>query len=149
MDADFAIADLLSLGYYRCEDPQSYVFLPVNPIINKMLAALHMPIQLEISDKAYDALGCATGSMRVRDSAELEVLKIMRQPNVAKITITQTNDHEVLLETEENIERNETVQKKQVPLERNEKDLATWAPQRVVKKVTKEKIGIVAVVLKE
>src|SRR3984957_20332491 len=37
MDADFAIGDSLRMGQCRDNEPQSYVLLLVNPLINKML----------------------------------------------------------------------------------------------------------------
>jgi len=146
MDADFAIGDLLDMGYCRYDKPQSYVLLLVNPIINKMLAALKEPMQLDISDTIYDSLGHARAATRVRDTAELEVLKVMRQPNISKITVTQTNDKEVLLEIDENTERDGTVQKNQIPPLNHGKDRRV-APisRKVVKKVTKEAIGIIGV----
>jgi hypothetical protein len=56
MDTEIALGDLLNLGYGRYDKPQSYVLLLVNPVINKMLAALKNPAQLEISDTVYDAM---------------------------------------------------------------------------------------------
>src|SRR5438876_4438189 len=53
MDADIAIADMLELGYCRFDHPHAYIFICVNPIANKILAALKKPIRLEISDKVY------------------------------------------------------------------------------------------------
>jgi len=146
MDADFAIGDLLGMGYCRCDEPQSYVLLLVNPIVNKMLQALKEPMRLEISETTYDSLSDAQAVMRVRDTAELAVLELMRQPNVPKITVTQTNDKEVLLEIEENAEGGD-VQKGQI----SDEYQAEAAPisRKVVKKITKEVIEILALRLKE
>jgi DNA-binding transcriptional MerR regulator len=148
MDSDSAIGDLLDMGYCRYDEPQSYVLLLVNPLINKMLVMLQKPMRLEISDTAYDALSDARAALRVRDTAELEVLRLMRQPNVSKITVTQTNDKEVLLEIDENAERDGTVQKDQIPAEQHEKEQAAMISRKVVKKVAKEEIGIIAVRMK-
>lgn len=52
MEADHAIGESLSLGYCRYDKPQSYVLLLVNPLVNKMLAALTNPMRLEISHTA-------------------------------------------------------------------------------------------------
>ena len=146
MDADFALGDLLGMGYYRYDKPQSCVLLLVNPIINKMLAALKEPVRLDMADTIYDALGSAQAATRVRDTAELEVLKVMRQPNISRITVTQTNDREVLLEIDENAERDGMVQKNQIPPLNHGKDRrAAPISRKVVKKVTKEAIGIIGV----
>jgi hypothetical protein len=146
MDADFAIGDLLGMGYCRYDEPQSYVLLLVNPMINKMLAALKEPMRLDISDTAYDALGGAQAATRVRDTAELEVLKLMRQPNISKMTVTPTNDQEVLLEIDENAERDGAAQKGQIPPVSHGKDRPpATISRKVVKRVAKEAIGIIGV----
>jgi DNA-binding transcriptional MerR regulator len=150
MDADFAIGNLLDMGHCRYDEPQSYVLLLVNPIINKMLTALKEPIRLGICNATYDAVSNADAATRVRDTAELEVLKLMRQPNISRIAVTQTNDREVLLEIDENGEDGETVQRDQTTCVNHGKDgRATPISRKVVKKITKEAIGIIAVRIKD
>jgi len=149
MDADVAIGDLLNLGFCRYDEPQSYVLLLVNPLVNKMLAALKNPMRLEISDTAYDALTDAQAARQVRNKAELAVLETMRQPNIPRFTVVQTSDEEVLLEIYENVEGGGAVQKDQIPPTHQEKDSATPVSRKIVKKVTKEEIGIVAVKMKD
>jgi DNA-binding transcriptional MerR regulator len=145
MDSDFAIGDLLRLGYCRYDQPQSYVVLLVNPIINKMLAALKNPTQLKISDKVYDALDAAEAGTKVRDTAELAVLETMRQTNTSKFTAMQTNDQEILLEIEMKDEKEGTGQRVQRPRVEHEKDPDTPISRTIVKKVARENIGIIAV----
>ena len=145
MDADFAIGDLINMGYCRYDEPQSYVLILVNPIINKMLLALKDPVRLEINETIYDALIDVKASVTVRDTAELEVLKLMRQSNVSKINITQTDDKEVVLEIDENAERDGTIRNDQIPLLDHEKDDVAPISRRVVKKVTRKAIGLTAV----
>ncbi len=149
MDADFAIGDLLNLGYCRYDEPQSYVLLLVNPLINKMLAALKDPMRLEISDKVYGPLSDAQAATRIRDTAELEVLTLMRQPNISKFTVTQANDKEVLLEIDQSAERDGAVQKDQIAPVHHETDQADLISRKVVKKVAMEEIGIIAVRMRD
>jgi DNA-binding transcriptional MerR regulator len=139
MDSDFAIADLLDTGYCRYDKSKSCILVLINPIVNKILAALQKPMRLEISNTTYRALSDAQAATRVRDTAELEVLKLMRQPKISKITVTQTNDKKVQLEYDENAERDITVQKEKAAL----------ISRKVVKKVPKEEIGIIAVRMKD
>jgi hypothetical protein len=145
MDSDFAIGDLLRLGYCRYDDDQSYVLLLVNPIINKMLAALKNPTRLAISDKTYDALSAAEAATRVRDTAELAVLETMRQPNTSEFTVVQLSDEEILLEIAMKAESDNSLRSDQTPSLHHEKNPATLTSRRVVKKVAKEKLGIMAV----
>jgi hypothetical protein len=143
MDGDFAIGDLLSLGYCRYDEPQSYVMILVNPIINTMVAALKNPTRLEISEKVYDSLGVAAAATRVRDSAEFAVLETMRQATTSKFTVVQMNDEEILLEIEMKDEG--TGQRVQEPRVHHESGPATPISRTVVKKVAREGIGITAV----
>jgi DNA-binding transcriptional MerR regulator len=147
LDADFAIGDLINMGYCRYDQPQRYVLLLVNPIINKMLLALKNPVQLEITETIYDALIDLKAAMTVRDTAELEVLKLMRQSNVSKINITQTDDKEVVLEIDENPERDGTIRNDQIPLPDHEKDQVAPTSRRVVKKVERKAIGLTAIMV--
>src|SRR5439155_13359167 len=102
MDADIAIADMLELGYCRYDHPHAYIFICVNPIINKILTALKKPVRLEISDKVYKARWAANDKFRVQDDAEFAVLDAMRD-NVKRFIVT-ARDKEILLELEQELQ---------------------------------------------
>lgn len=151
MDADYAIGDLLRMGYCRSPEPQSYVFLFVNPLVNKLLAALKTPVRLDISDKIYATLGNAMHAMQVHDTAELAVLELMRMEKPSRFSVIPKNDGQILLEIEMEADKNADVQR-----ELADEDFQTVVINRqdgknvrifrkVVKKVARKKIGIVAV----
>jgi len=151
MDADYAIGELLDMGYCRYDESQSCVLLPVNPLVNKMLAALQKPMRLDISDKVYDAVRNARDAMQVRDTAELAVLELMRTPNLSKFSVIQRNDKEVMLEIEVEAENGADIQK-----ELEDEDFQTVVVNRqdgknirisrkIVKKVAKVRFGVVGV----
>ena len=135
MNSDLEIADSLRAGCCRYDEPQSYVLLLVNPIVNKMLAAPKNPTRLEISEKTYTVLRVAEGATRVRDTAEFAVLETMREANTSKVTVVQTSDDEILLEIEVKEERGGTVQQDQIPTAHHERDPSTLIVRKVVKKV--------------
>src|SRR5712691_9228396 len=103
MNADFAIADMLELGYCRYDHPHAYIFICVNPIVNKILTALKKPVRLEISDKVYKARWAADAKFRVQDDAELAVLDAMRDNHVKRFSVTKKWDKEILLEIEQEL----------------------------------------------
>lgn len=138
MNSDLAISELLNEGYCRYCEPQSYVFLFVNPLVNKILAALKNPIRLEISNKTYVELGHIQAATKVRDTAELAVLQAMRDPNSYKITVVRTSDREVLLEVDVTDEKDGTIQKDQIPAVHREEDQAALISRKVVKTIKKE-----------
>jgi hypothetical protein len=145
MDYDRGIGDLLDMGYCRYDKRQSYVLLLVNPIINKMLMALKKPARLEISDATYAEQSDAQAVAKAHNTAELEVLRLMREPNISKITVTPMSNDEVLLEIDESATGEGTFQKDQVPPVHYEKDQTDQLSRKVVKKVAKEAIEIIAV----
>ena len=103
MAADIAIADLLELGYCRYDHPHAYILICVNPIVNKILAALEKPVRLEISDRAYEARWAANAKFSVQDDAELAVLDAMRDADVKRFIVT-ARDKEILLELEQELQ---------------------------------------------
>ena len=103
MDADIAIADMLKLGYCRYDHPHAYIFICVNPIVNKILTALKQPVRLEISDKVYKARWAADAKFRVQDDAELAVLDAMRHNDVKRFSVTKKWEKEILLEIQQEL----------------------------------------------
>ena len=103
MAADIAIADMLELGYCRYDHPHAFIFICVNPIVNKILAALKKPVRLEISDRVYKARWAANDKFRVQDDAELAVLDAMRDDDVKRFIVT-ARDKEILLELEQELQ---------------------------------------------
>jgi len=103
MDADIALADMLKLGYCRYDHPHAYIFICVNPIVNKILTALKQPVRLEISDKVYKARWAADAKFRVQDDAELAVLDAMRHNDVKRFSVTKKWEKEILLEIEQEL----------------------------------------------
>ncbi|MCU1311413.1 MAG: hypothetical protein JWO20_2538 [Candidatus Angelobacter sp.] len=79
MDSDVAFENYFHQGYFRRHDPQNYILLGVNSLVNKVLSVvLTEKIQLEIAEEVYEALGRADALHRAQDAQEAEVLRIMR-----------------------------------------------------------------------
>jgi len=102
MDADIAIADMLELGYCRYDHSHAYIFICVNPIVNKILTALKKPVRLEISDKVYKARWAANSMFRVQDDAEFAVLDAMRDNDVKRFSVMKKYK-EILFEIEQEL----------------------------------------------
>ena len=102
MDADIAIADMLDLGYCGYDHPHAYIFICVNPIVNKILAALKKPVRLEISDRVYKARWAAYAKFSIHDDAELAVLDVMRDKDVKRFSVT-ARGKEILLQIEQEL----------------------------------------------
>jgi DNA-binding transcriptional MerR regulator len=149
MDADVAIGDYLSMGLCRSEKPQSHLLLLVNPIINKMLKALKQPMQLRISDAPYQALDAAQTAIRARDTTELEMLKLMRQPDFSKITAMRMPGEEVWFYVEERPESEANIDRKQIPAVLEKGGHTEQSSRRSLRKVPKVDIELLVARMKE
>ena len=151
MDADIAIADMLELGYCRYDHPHAYIFICVNPIINKILTALKKPVRLEISDKVYKARWAANYKFRVQDDAEFAVLDAMRDNDVKRFSVTKKYK-EILLEIEQELpegaDLNTAVSShdfQTVTIKRHE-GKNVWISRTMPKKISREKIRKLVIV---
>jgi hypothetical protein len=146
MDTDIAIADMLELGYCRYDHPHAYIFVCINPIVNKILAALKKPARLEISDKVYNARRAADTEFRVQDDAELAVLGAMRDEDVKRFTVSLKGDKEILLEIEQDVPEGADIKTavsshdfQTVTIKRHQgKNVRIW--RTTPKKISREKI---------
>ena len=149
MNLDSVIGNSIRLGYCRYDEPQSYVLLLVNPIINKMLAAQMEATRLEISDKSYYELRAAEAATRVRDTAELAVLEAMRHPNTSQLTVVPMSDKEVLLEIDVNDQKRVSAQKDRLPTIYHYIDEAALRSRKVVRQVAREEISMMPIAVSE
>jgi len=145
MNLDSVIGNSIRLGYCRYDEPQSYVLLLVNPIINKMLAAQMEAPRLEISYKSYYELRDAEATTRVRDTAELAVLEAMRHPNTSQLTVVPMSDKEVLLEINVKGQKQESVQKDRPPAIYSCIEETAVSSRKVVRRVAREEVRITPV----
>jgi hypothetical protein len=87
MDSDIEFGNLFDLGYFRVDEPQAFVFISVNPIVNRMLGALKDPLKLEIDPEIYAQIRAARMVPQVRDEKELEVLRLLRDGAYKRVVV--------------------------------------------------------------
>jgi DNA-binding transcriptional MerR regulator len=87
MDSDLEIEGYIHLGYFRNENPQAYIVLKVNPLVNRLLLCLKDPIQLKIRDDFYAVVRSVRGELALRSTAELDVLQLIRDGQYRRVTI--------------------------------------------------------------
>lgn len=87
MDSDLEIEDLLRLGYFRHEDPQGYLLIKLNPLVNRLLGCLKEPVTLSIHDKLYGLIRNVRGEMSIQSQEELEVLGLLRSGDYRKVVV--------------------------------------------------------------
>ncbi|MYD87022.1 MAG: MerR family transcriptional regulator [Cenarchaeum sp. SB0669_bin_11] len=87
MDSDLEIEDLLRLGYLRHEDPQGYLLIKLNPLVNGLLGCLKEPLILSIDDEMYGLIRNIRGEMSIRSQKELEILGLLRSGAYRKVVV--------------------------------------------------------------
>lgn len=62
MDPDVEIGKLIQLGMYRGNEPAHFLAIKVNPLVNRLLACLKEPIQLEAHGLGYEIYNRPAGA---------------------------------------------------------------------------------------
>jgi len=101
MDTDLDMQDLFKLGFFRGDDPEQYIFLKINPLINKMLEINNLP-QLKINRKIYESIMEATLQRNI-SSQEKEVLELIRNKSFKRVTVHIKDGNMFQVDTEEEL----------------------------------------------
>jgi DNA-binding transcriptional MerR regulator len=100
MDTDLEFQDLVGLGMFRADNQPAYIFLPINPLVNKLLSALEIPV-LKIKESAYEARTCLRTKFMIDTPEEFKILEAIRQRKYKRVTVTKKNSNELMLEAEQ------------------------------------------------
>jgi DNA-binding transcriptional MerR regulator len=109
MDSDLEFEDLFHMGFLRCSEDQSYVFMQVNHLVNRLRGCLAKPAALHIRDEVYDAVMQARAEPILRNEHELAIIRAIRQGDYKRVILTKKNDSEMLLEVEQDLSGFDTV----------------------------------------
>lgn len=88
LDSELEFIGELELGAFGGNDPEGYVFLKVNPIVNRLLACLKKPIHLECHGKGYEILREVRDIGKTRSREESRLLELLRTNRFDKAEIT-------------------------------------------------------------
>lgn len=95
IDHDHEFEDMFRLGYFRGDNPRAYIFIKLNPLVNRVLACLKKPIELKTHDKFYELLRYFELDRIAKNKKEQEVLRLLREKTYQRITV-QTKNGEIL-----------------------------------------------------
>jgi hypothetical protein len=103
MDSDLEFEDLFNLGYFRADGPQGYIFLKINPIVNRLLSCLKTPIELKTHHRIYSTIHKGRMEQSTQSPQEFEVLRLVRDGGYDRISVQLKNGKIISAETEEEI----------------------------------------------
>jgi len=87
IDSDLEFADLMRNGYFRADHPESFIFMRLNDIVNKLGSALKQP-ELKRHDRVYRVQNEIDAMISVRDQPEVDVLQAIRSRKFDQISVT-------------------------------------------------------------
>jgi len=94
MDSELEFTDLWQYGYFGPKREKSFVLLPIDTLVNRLLACLKKPIHLEAHGRGYEIMGSARAMDRVRSPEELLVLEKIRSGEFTRVEV-ETLDGEI------------------------------------------------------
>jgi len=102
MDTDLEFEDLSKHGLFRSDEPQGYIFLNVNPLVNRMLSMKKLP-NIKINNEIYDSLLEFARQSATRTNEERELLKLIRNKAYKRITAHMKDSKIFQVDTEEEL----------------------------------------------
>jgi len=102
MDTDLYLEFLSKHGFFRSDEPQSYIFIKVNPLVNRMLSMKKLP-NIKIDKKVYDLHFEFDQQSTTRSNEERELLKLIRNKAYKRITVHMKDTKIFQVDTEEEL----------------------------------------------
>ncbi len=91
MDSELEFADLWQHGYFGPNREKSFVLLPIDTLVNRLLACLKEPIQLEAHGRGYEVIRAVRAMERVRTPEEFLVLEKIRSREFSRVEVETAN----------------------------------------------------------
>ncbi len=87
MDSDLEFADYMRHGYFRVEETRPYIFLRLNEVVNRLLAATTEPAPLKPHGGAYRVKNSVDAAITVHTAAEFELLQAVRSGRFDRVEV--------------------------------------------------------------
>lgn len=103
MDSVLEFIDMMQAGYLNGDESEIFVFLKVNPIVNKLLGCLREPLRLPNHGQGYQIMQEMQSALSVQTPSELEMLKLIRNKACRRIEARLQGGHVKAIEVEEEL----------------------------------------------
>lgn len=91
MDSELEFADLWNHGYFGPNREKPFVLLPIDTLVNRLLACLKEPIQMEAHGRGYELMRSARAMAQVRTPEEHLVLEKIRSREFTRVEVEMPN----------------------------------------------------------
>lgn len=133
MDSDLEFKDMFQMGYFRGDEPQNYIFIKVNPLVNRLLGCLKKPIELKTHNIIYDSIDDHLFDRKVHSNEEHNVLSLIRDKKYQRISVQIRDGRIISADTEEELS--------DIEKEKKEKDIIDVIKSKDYQTVTVQKHG--------
>ncbi len=100
MDTELEFTMMWQDGYFNARREKAFIFLPVNPLVNRLLSCLKEPVELEAHGRGYEMMRAAEERHRVRSPEEMLVLDLIRSDGVDTVeAVSPTGEVEMVRTT--------------------------------------------------
>ena len=87
LDSELELLDMMNHGLFGGDHESALIFLKVNPLVNRVLACMKDPIQLQTHGRGYEILKEIREKYGLRDTKERHVLQLIRSGNFHRVEI--------------------------------------------------------------
>lgn len=117
MDTDLEFEDYFKYGCFRGDEPSVYIFIRINPLVNRLLSCLKNPIQLETREETYDLLCRIRREPTARNQQEYEVLRLIREKAYQRVSVHVSEGKIIRLEVDEELPLGEQEKREKIILD--------------------------------
>ena len=102
LDTDLEFIDLFDLGFFRSDEPSHYIFLNINPLINRMLSILgRKPISID--KDLYKEIYVSQAEALNISKKEKELVRIIRNKEYTRVIAHLNGGQLIQIDTDEEI----------------------------------------------
>lgn len=92
LESALNFSKFLKEGYFSGEELDKYIFMKVNPLVNRLLSVLETPTNLPMHARGYMELDKFDRRTRVHSQEELQLLELIRDESYVRIEVKKFND---------------------------------------------------------
>ena len=87
VDSELEFTDMWRLGIFSASRERALVFLPLNPLVNRLLSCLKDPVELPTHGRGYQIRDLIEAAQRARSPEEQLVLDLIRNEEVDTVSV--------------------------------------------------------------
>jgi hypothetical protein len=92
LDSELEFLDLMENGYFGGDHDRAFIWIKVNPLVNKLLSCVKEPVHLPAHGRGYEILHQLRTMFETRTPEEHEVLQLIRSGDYDRVEVVMKGD---------------------------------------------------------